>query len=132
MYQFRQTDTEFPKPAQTSSSSKNAGPPLRAKKMHSHLLISRSDLQCFSHEDECFAAGNRTANTVCLNCYKNNLNLYLSHPHILPDHRRFQCVLPIFWYFLISTEKSTGDIINTMTAKTIPAVLSPVFGDVTV
>jgi len=22
------------------------------------LLISRSDLQCFSHEDECFAAGN--------------------------------------------------------------------------
>jgi len=32
------------------------------------LLISRSDLQCFSHEDECFAAGKRNVRTACLKC----------------------------------------------------------------
>ena len=43
-----------------SSSSKNAGPSLRACAGAASRLyaISRSDLQCFSHEDVCFAAGN--------------------------------------------------------------------------
>ena len=38
---------------QTSSSSKNAGPPLRAYRTLTHSVISQSDLQCFSHEDDC-------------------------------------------------------------------------------
>ena len=32
------------------------------------LLISRSDLQCFSHEDGCFAAGNENQGAARLNC----------------------------------------------------------------
>jgi hypothetical protein len=42
---------------QTSSSSKNAGPICELKKLTLFDLTGK-DLQCFSHEDGCFAAGN--------------------------------------------------------------------------
>jgi len=50
---------EIHNPAQTSSSSKNDGPALRACVGAAYRLyaISQSDHQCFSHEDGCFAAG---------------------------------------------------------------------------
>ncbi len=45
---------------QASSSSKSVSPSLRAKETLTRFLISRSDLQCFSHEEGCFAASKRT------------------------------------------------------------------------
>ena len=49
-------------PAQTSSSSKNAGPSLRAKKLT--LLVSQSDPQCFSHEDGYFPPKTQYTNSL--------------------------------------------------------------------
>ena len=54
-------------PAQTSSSSKNAGPFCELKKLKLFDLTGKY-LQCFSHEDECFAAGNRSISAACMNC----------------------------------------------------------------
>ncbi len=56
--QLRQAVSKYQTPAQASSSSKNAGPALRAYRLLTQSVISRSDLQCFSHEDGCVAAGN--------------------------------------------------------------------------
>jgi hypothetical protein len=54
---FRRAVPTFQKPTQTSSSSKNAGPFCELKKLKLFDLTVK-DLQCFSHEDECFAVGN--------------------------------------------------------------------------
>jgi hypothetical protein len=54
---FRLAAAELQYPAQTSSSSKNAGPICELKKLKLFDLTVK-DLQCFSHEDGCFAAGN--------------------------------------------------------------------------
>ena len=40
------------------------------------LLISRSDLQCFSHEDGCLHR-KRVAEYACLNCYIKNATAFL-------------------------------------------------------
>ena len=37
--------------------------------LKAHRLFTWKDLQRFSHEDGCFAAGKRTLKCVCLNCY---------------------------------------------------------------
>ena len=55
--QFRQASLAIRDPAQTSSSSKNAGPFCELKKLKLFDLTGK-DPQCFSHEDGCFAAGN--------------------------------------------------------------------------
>ena len=52
---------------QTSSSSKNAGR-FPASQKSWRFLVSQSDLQCFSHEDGCFAAGNEMQGQPHLNC----------------------------------------------------------------
>ena len=62
-------------PAQTSSSSKNAGPFCELKKLKLFDLTGKY-LQCFSHEDECFAAGNQSICAACMNCCQISF-----HPH---------------------------------------------------
>ena len=55
--QFGQAVANCKTRPQTSSSSKSVSPALRANETLTRFLISRSDLQCFSHEEGCFAAG---------------------------------------------------------------------------
>ena len=60
---------------QTSSSSKNAGR-FPASQKSWRFLVSQSDLQCFSHEDGCFAAGNEMQDKPALTVYnERDLNL---------------------------------------------------------
>jgi len=65
--QFRRALSESQNPAQTSSSSKSVSPPLRANETLTRFLISRSDLQCASYEDGCFAPETELE-TARLNC----------------------------------------------------------------
>ena len=53
-YPFRRAASKSQNTVQTSSSSKNAGPFCELKKLKLFDLTVK-DLQCFSHEDGCFA-----------------------------------------------------------------------------
>ena len=50
------------------------------------FLISQSERQCFSHEDECFAAGNQSICAACMNCCQISF-----HPHAVLQLLRTWC-----------------------------------------
>ena len=98
--QFRRAAVKTMNPAQTSSSSKNAGPALRAKKMHPHFLISQSDRQCFSHEDRCFAPGNKVLGQPALAVPKVLIESAIQVSLLLLDSciRTFRTLCSVFLY----------------------------------
>ena len=62
--------------------------------MHSHLLISRSDMQCFSHEDGCFAAGSEVQEQpVWIVTYYQCRNYqHVNYQHVNYQHVNYQHV----------------------------------------
>ena len=107
IWQFRQAVSKFMPPAQTSSSSKNAYPLCELKNAFA-FLISRSDIQCFSHEDGCFAPETNCKYSLSELPPPQSASKWTSAPYFLTFHlcKRHFIDIPLSkWYICLQDKQ---------------------------